>query len=144
MFAEITITFSLRNGGARKAVHVPAGLVNHPQLAQAVCPFPPEVSSFLPFSWPPGCCGRSFCFCVGLSSPLFLQLSQRGKLFPYMLIIRDLVPVFPFKNILPEVQLFFTALPHTMLCSIITRAAINSEYKNPPYLQIPHLTLSVL
>lgn len=108
-------------------------------------PFPPDISSFPPFSWPPS---RSFCFCVGLGSPLFLQLSRRGKLFPYMLIIRDLVPVFPFKNILPKVQLLLyqTQLspPHNALLHCNTNSDKLMEYKNFWCLQTPQPTWSVL
>lgn len=110
--------------------------------------FPPEVSSFLAASSPsPGHCSHSFCFCGELSSPLFLQLSQRGKLFPYMLIVRDLVPVFPCKNIPPKVQLFFirhSSPPHNALLHYNTSSDKLTAYKKPRSPQTPHLTRSVL
>lgn len=96
------------------------------QWVWGTCPACPgcllSLSSFLPFSWlprySPSCHDHSFCFRAQVGSPLFLHSDKKGKFFPYMLIIRDLVPVFPFKNILPKVQLFFirhTSPPHNAL-----------------------------
>lgn len=136
VLADISVTLSLEKLDAVSVGNLPSLL--------RLSAFPLQLSSFLPFSWlprcSPSCHDRSFCFRAQVGSPLFLHSDEKGKLFPSMLIIRDLVPVFPFKNTLPKVQLFFirhSSPPHNALLHFNTDLWSTSwSFQIPPWIQL--------
>lgn len=129
VFAEIAITISLRNGAAKKAVCVPASLVNCSQLAQPVCSFLPRfpASSQLPPLLPAAAATASafvensvpHCFCNSLRGANFFHICWLSEIW----FLCSHVKIYRLKF---SYSLSGTALPHTMLCSTITQAPTNS------------------